>query len=133
MGIKDKMIFFSDVLKRLTISSAYKTNVFNKLPKLMIGSSVFISVTVLCILIGLVRFVRRRKHILNSLLRLEFIILIIFCLIRSRLQNLGVEVYFLSFFLTIAACEGSLGLSLLVCLVRTHGNDYFNNFSVLLC
>lgn len=93
----------------------------------------FIFSVCICILVGLITFVRSRKHLLNSLLRLEFIMLIIFCLLRLEVQNLGAERYFLSFFLTIAACEGRLGLGLLVSLVRTHGNDYFNNFSVLLC
>ena len=95
-------------------------------------SSLFIIVMFRCI-IGLISFASNRKHILNSLLRLEFIILILFCIIRIIFQNLGYEMYFLSFFLTIAACEGALGLGLLVSLVRTHGNDYFNSFRILLC
>lgn len=36
-------------------------------------------------------------------------------------------------FLTLTACEGALGLSLLVSLVRTHGGDSFNSLNALQC
>nr|YP_009525774.1 NADH dehydrogenase subunit 4L [Belzebub intermedius]AXS67628.1 NADH dehydrogenase subunit 4L [Belzebub intermedius] len=99
----------------------------------MIVLSMFKLLMILSIFMGLISFVSSRKHMLNSLLSLEFIMLMLFCFVSMSFQNLGTETYFLSFFLTMAACEGSLGLGLLVSLVRTHGNDYFNNFSVLLC
>jgi NADH-ubiquinone oxidoreductase chain 4L len=35
--------------------------------------------------------------------------------------------------LTLTACEGALGLSLLVSLVRTHGGDNFNSLNALQC
>jgi NADH-ubiquinone oxidoreductase chain 4L len=37
------------------------------------------------------------------------------------------------FFLTFRVCEGALGITVLVSLIRTHGNDYFNSFSILQC
>lgn len=67
------------------------------------------------------------------LLRLEFIILGIFWIMGAGICFLGNEVYFVLFFLTLAACEGALGLSLLVRVVRTHGNDCFNRFRILEC
>lgn len=48
-------------------------------------------------------------------------------------RNVGGDLYFRLFFLTLAACEGALGLALLVSIVRTHGNDNFSSFSVLKC
>lgn len=45
----------------------------------------------------------------------------------------GRDVYFSLFFLTFAACEGALGLALLVAIVRRHGNDNFSRFRVLKC
>lgn len=47
--------------------------------------------------------------------------------------NLGGERVFLLFFLTLAACEGALGLGLLVSVVRSHGSDRFSRFRVLQC
>lgn len=43
------------------------------------------------------------------------------------------DVYFVLYFLSMVACEGALGLSLLVSIVRTHGNDLYNRFNVLQC
>ena len=82
---------------------------------------------------GLWRFVNYYKHLLNALLRLEFITLGVFWLIRIQLRAIRGEIYFMLFFLTLAACEGALGLTLLVVAVRRHGNDRFIRFNLLEC
>ena len=82
---------------------------------------------------GLVRFVRSRKHLLNTLIRLEYIILRVFWLLGSCLPRRGGDGYFVLYFLTLAACEGALGLSVLVRLVRTHGSDNLNRLNSLIC
>nr|QXT45782.1 NADH dehydrogenase subunit 4L [Maccaffertium mediopunctatum] len=78
-------------------------------------------------------FVSNRKHLLATLLSLEFIVLSLYALLFVYLLNLSVELYFTMVFLTFAVCEGALGLSILVSMIRTHGNDYFQSFSVLQC
>ena len=90
-------------------------------------------VPVLGITCGLWVFCSNRKHLLNTLLRLEYIILNVFWLIVLTLSFVGQEIFFSLFFLTFAACEGALGLALLVSIVRTHGNDRFGNFNLLQC
>nr|YP_009406923.1 NADH dehydrogenase subunit 4L [Typhlatya pearsei]ASA39446.1 NADH dehydrogenase subunit 4L [Typhlatya pearsei] len=82
---------------------------------------------------GLVSFVGMRKHLLSTLLSLEYIMLSIFWLMSVSVANLGEDSYFILFFLTLAACEGALGLALLVSVVRTHGSDNFSSFSILQC
>lgn len=82
---------------------------------------------------GLLAFVSIRKHLLNTLLSLEFIIVNLFWFMTMFLRSVGGDLYFSLFFLTIAACEGALGLALLVSIVRTHGNDSFRSFRVLKC
>ena len=82
---------------------------------------------------GLLAFVSDRKHLLNTLLRLEFIMVNLFWLISVLVSNVGGDLYFSLFFLTLAACEGALGLALLVSIVRTHGNDNFTSFRILKC
>nr|QXT45834.1 NADH dehydrogenase subunit 4L [Stenonema femoratum] len=78
-------------------------------------------------------FVSNRKHLLATLLSLEFIVLSLYVLLFVYLLNLNTELYFTMVFLTFAVCEGALGLSILVSMIRTHGNDYFQSFSVLQC
>nr|UBD09524.1 NADH dehydrogenase subunit 4L [Leptodius exaratus] len=85
------------------------------------------------VLCGLWSFISYHKHLLNSLLSLEFMMLGVFWLLSSQMTGVGSESYFSLFFLTLAACEGALGLSLLVNMVRSHGNDRFSSLSLLEC
>lgn len=78
-------------------------------------------------------FVSLRKHLLSILLRLEFIILSLFMLIFIYLVSYNIEIYVLIIFLIFIVCEGALGLSILVSIIRTHGNNYFQSFNVLIC
>nr|ANJ70570.1 NADH dehydrogenase subunit 4L [Nalassus laevioctostriatus] len=80
---------------------------------------------------GLVVFSLKRKHLLLMLLSLEFVVLSIYFSMFIYLSFLGNEYFFSMVFLTFSVCEGVLGLSILVSLIRTHGNDYFQSFSVL--
>ena len=82
---------------------------------------------------GVWGFISYNKHMLNSLLRLEFIMLGVFWLIRIQLTLIGREIYFSLFFLTLAACGGALGLTILILVVRRHGNDTFSSFNLLEC
>lgn len=84
-------------------------------------------------LIGVFSFVFIRKHLLSILLRLEFIALSLFILLVLFLKIINFEVYLLMFFLVFIVCEGSLGISILVSLIRTHGNDYISRFRILQC
>lgn len=84
-------------------------------------------------IIGVISFVLIRKHLLSTLLRLEFIVLSLFFILLLFLSRQNYEIYFRIFFLVFRVCEGALGISLIVSIIRTHGNDYFNSFSVLQC
>jgi NADH-ubiquinone oxidoreductase chain 4L len=78
-------------------------------------------------------FISNRKHLLSTLLSLEFIVLGLFLFLFIYLNLFNFERFFCIIFLTFRVCEGALGLSILVSIIRTHGNDYFNSFSVLQC
>nr|AML26399.1 NADH dehydrogenase subunit 4L [Staphylinidae sp. BMNH 1274636] len=80
---------------------------------------------------GLVSFCLKRKHFLLMLLSLEFIILSLFMNLTIYLMMIGYENYFSMIFITMSVCEGALGLSILVSLMRSHGNDYFQTFNLL--
>lgn len=95
--------------------------------------AVFFLVPLIRTLCGFISFVSNRKHLLRALLSLEFIMLNIFWGMRILSNRIAQESYLTMFFLTLVACEGALGLSLLVSIVRTHGNDCFNTFNTLQC
>nr|ASY98426.1 NADH dehydrogenase subunit 4L [Neodanuria bolauana] len=82
---------------------------------------------------GLWVFSSKRKHLLMTLLSLEFIVLILFIILYNYVLVMSGELYMTMFFLSFAVCEGVLGLSILVSMIRTHGNDYFNSFGLLQC
>nr|UOU85015.1 NADH dehydrogenase subunit 4L [Ephemera danica] len=88
---------------------------------------------IILFMLGIFVFISSRKHLLATLLSLEFIVLSLYMFLFSYLLNLGSELYFSMVFLTFAVCEGALGLSVLVSMIRTHGNDYFQSFSILQC
>lgn len=94
---------------------------------------IYYFVPFLRIFAGMWVFCSKRKHLLNTLLSLEYIMLRVFWIIVLILSDTGNDIFFSLFFLTFAACEGALGLRLLVSIVRTHGNDRFGNFNILQC
>nr|AND96729.1 NADH deshydrogenase subunit 4L [Onthophagus rhinolophus] len=81
--------------------------------------------------LGLLSFTMKRKHLLLMLLSLEFIILSLFLNMFIYLSFYMFEYFFSMIFLTMSVCEGAMGLGVLVSLIRTHGNDYFNTFNIL--
>nr|YP_009743975.1 NADH dehydrogenase subunit 4L [Trogolegnum pseudambulyx]QIE12747.1 NADH dehydrogenase subunit 4L [Trogolegnum pseudambulyx] len=86
---------------------------------------------ILMFFIGNLIFISKNKHLLIILLSLEFIVLSIFFFLLVFLMNIDYDMYMLMVFLVFSVCEGSLGLSILVSMIRTHGNDYFQSFNLL--
>nr|AVN67851.1 NADH dehydrogenase subunit 4L [Polyphaga aegyptiaca] len=78
-------------------------------------------------------FCSNRKHLLIVLLSLEFLVLVLFYGLIVYLGGFNYELYFSLVFLTFSVCEGALGLSILVSMIRGYGNDYFQSFSLLQC
>nr|AAX31496.1 NADH dehydrogenase subunit 4L [Ceratitis contramedia] len=82
-------------------------------------------------LMGVFVFVSNRKHLLSMLLSLEYIVLNLFFLLYIYLNLMDYSSFFSMMFLVFSVCEGALGLSILVSMIRSHGNDYFQSFNVL--
>nr|UFR82951.1 NADH dehydrogenase subunit 4L [Megasoma elephas elephas]UFR82964.1 NADH dehydrogenase subunit 4L [Megasoma mars] len=80
---------------------------------------------------GLVSFCIKRKHLLLMLLSLEFVVLSLYFNLYMLLMLFDCEFYFSMVFISMSVCEGALGLSILVSMVRTHSNDYFQSFNIL--
>nr|YP_010327099.1 NADH dehydrogenase subunit 4L [Niphonyx segregata]UNP54361.1 NADH dehydrogenase subunit 4L [Niphonyx segregata] len=86
---------------------------------------------ILMFIVGNFIFVSKHKHLLVVLLSLEFIVLSIFFFLLVYLSMIENDLYMLMVFLVFSVCEGALGLSILVSMIRTHGNDYFQSFNLL--
>nr|YP_010463314.1 NADH dehydrogenase subunit 4L [Pirkimerus japonicus]UUJ37838.1 NADH dehydrogenase subunit 4L [Pirkimerus japonicus] len=72
---------------------------------------------------GLIVFCSLHKHILIVLFSLEYLVITIFLLFFIFLLLFGFELYYMLIFLVFSVCEGALGLSILVNMIRSHGND----------
>nr|YP_009112365.1 NADH dehydrogenase subunit 4L [Prays oleae]AIY61499.1 NADH dehydrogenase subunit 4L [Prays oleae] len=86
----------------------------------------------LMFIVGNFIFVSKHKHLLIVLLSLEFIVLVIFFFFVFILNFFSYNMYLLMVFLVFSVCEGALGLSILVSMIRTHGNDYFQSLNTLI-
>lgn len=91
---------------------------------------IFFSVMFFC---GIWVFSSNRKHLLITLLSLEFIVLVLFLILYVYLNGFNYELFFRIVFLTFSVCEGALGLSILVSIIRRYGNDYFQSYVILQC
>nr|APX39884.1 NADH dehydrogenase subunit 4L [Clytra espanoli] len=80
---------------------------------------------------GVVSFSVVRKHLLMMLLSLEFLTLVMFFGLFVYLSLVGYEAFFCLIYLTMSVCEASLGLAMLVLMIRSHGNDYIMSMNTL--
>nr|YP_010713968.1 NADH dehydrogenase subunit 4L [Pseudeustrotia carneola]WDD39380.1 NADH dehydrogenase subunit 4L [Pseudeustrotia carneola] len=86
---------------------------------------------IIMFVVGNLIFISKHKHLLIVLLSLEFIVLSIFFFLLYYMSFIEYDMYMLMVFLVFSVCEGALGLSILVSMIRTHGNDYFQSFNLL--
>nr|UEK24902.1 NADH dehydrogenase subunit 4L [Kolla paulula] len=69
-----------------------------------------------------------RKHLLLCLLSLEFMLLcLLFLIVLYCMFFYFTSLYIYVYIMTFYVCEGVLGLSVLVGMIRYHGNDYMNS------
>nr|APX39516.1 NADH dehydrogenase subunit 4L [Cryptocephalus octoguttatus] len=80
---------------------------------------------------GMMSFFLFRKHFLLMLLSLEFLVLSLYLGLFVFISLFNYEYFFLLIFLTMSVCEGSLGLAMLVMMIRSHGNDYVMTMNCL--
>nr|YP_010974592.1 NADH dehydrogenase subunit 4L [Pomacea reevei]WNR57045.1 NADH dehydrogenase subunit 4L [Pomacea reevei] len=73
------------------------------------------------------------KHLLSLLLSLEAITMNIFVLMYSSSSVVGFSGFSALILITLSVCEASLGVSVLVSMVQSHGNDYVSSFSSQKC
>nr|YP_010271101.1 NADH dehydrogenase subunit 4L [Neptis obscurior]UJY98870.1 NADH dehydrogenase subunit 4L [Neptis obscurior] len=88
-------------------------------------------IIVIMFMFGNMIYVSKHKHLLIILMSLEFMVLSIFFLMMMYLMMIEYNMYMLMVFLVFSVCEGVLGLSILVSMIRTHGNDYFHSFNLI--
>nr|QCL12496.1 NADH dehydrogenase subunit 4L [Lirabuccinum musculus] len=73
------------------------------------------------------------KHLLSILLSLEAITMNLFIMLFALSTNVTFSGETSLILITLGACEASLGLAILVAVIRAEGNDYVSSFSLHKC
>nr|AOY39834.1 NADH dehydrogenase subunit 4L [Pityogenes trepanatus] len=80
---------------------------------------------------GLFVYCMKYKHFLVMLLSLEIVVLSVYIFFLYFCSFFNLEIFISIIYLSMSVCEGALGLSLLVLVIRTHGSDMILNFNLL--
>lgn len=75
----------------------------------------------------------QRKHFLGILLSLEAATLNLFIITFVITNNISYQGQNSLILITLGACEASLGLAILVAVIRSKGNDYVSRFRLQKC
>nr|QBG38556.1 NADH dehydrogenase subunit 4L [Acropyga arnoldi] len=80
-------------------------------------------------LIILMSLIFMYKYMLVILMLIEFMVLSLFMIMYMIFSLVNLEV-FVIYYLVFSVCEGVLGLTLLILIVRFHGNELYYIFSI---
>ncbi len=90
-------------------------------------------VSIMLILSGYISLFLERGHLLIVLLLFEAVMLGFFSLLLFGL-SVGISgLYLCLVLIRFGACEAAVGLSLLVSLIRSHGNDFVSSLTIYEC
>nr|YP_010502884.1 NADH dehydrogenase subunit 4L [Exitianus nanus]UXD78661.1 NADH dehydrogenase subunit 4L [Exitianus nanus] len=78
-------------------------------------------------IISLVSLLLIRKHIFLCLISLEFVVISLLMMIMYYSFMFLSSYYLMVICMVFFVCEGVLGLSVLVSMIRCYGNDYLNS------
>nr|ATF28665.1 NADH dehydrogenase subunit 4L [Typhlocyba sp. EMHAU-15062510] len=76
---------------------------------------------------GMLCLILIRKHILLCLISLEFVVLSLLLMILMYCMMYDYSFYLYLVMMTFYVCEAVLGLSVIVYMIRCHGNDYLSS------
>nr|YP_010963636.1 NADH dehydrogenase subunit 4L [Tribulocentrus zhenbaensis]WKZ08119.1 NADH dehydrogenase subunit 4L [Tribulocentrus zhenbaensis] len=86
-----------------------------------------INFIIFLLVMGVVSLSLVRKHVFLCLISLEFIIIYLLMIFYFYCLVFFSSLYIYVILLTFYVCEGVLGLSLIVLMIRCHSNDYLNS------
>jgi NADH-ubiquinone oxidoreductase chain 4L len=94
---------------------------------------IYYLIVTIAVVRGVFAFAKIRNHIISTLIRLEFASLSVYLYLFILLNEYSSENYLALVYLTFAACEGALGLSVLVSIIKSKGNDFIKTSNIIQC
>nr|YP_009328040.1 NADH dehydrogenase subunit 4L [Trachelus tabidus]APC92683.1 NADH dehydrogenase subunit 4L [Trachelus tabidus] len=95
----------------------------------MLMFSLFFSLILL--MMTLMIFMKFNKHILLILMSLEFFVIMMFYVWFSYFSLLDMNQFMSLYYLIFSVNESVLGLTIMIIVMRSEGNDYLSSLSVL--
>nr|QPB46186.1 NADH dehydrogenase subunit 4L [Bemisia tabaci] len=72
-----------------------------------------------------------KVHIINSLIIIEYISVMVVVSMMTFIKIMSLENHNMLYFMILLITESVLGLSILISMIRTHGNDFLKCSAVL--
>nr|ARQ20669.1 NADH dehydrogenase subunit 4L [Nacella concinna] len=96
---------------------------------MMITLNMIMFISIILIITVIMSLIIQTSHIIMMLLLFETLALSVFMMIVYSMAISSMNTAPLIMFLTMSVCEASLGLSILVSILRVNGNDYVSTLA----
>nr|ALR69336.1 NADH dehydrogenase subunit 4L [Bemisia tabaci]ATJ03340.1 NADH dehydrogenase subunit 4L [Bemisia tabaci] len=83
------------------------------------------------IMLMLMIYLINKAHIINSLIIIEYISLMVIISMTLFIKIMNLENHNILYFMILLITESVIGLSILISMIRTHGNDFMKSSTVL--
>nr|ALR69400.1 NADH dehydrogenase subunit 4L [Bemisia tabaci]ATJ03288.1 NADH dehydrogenase subunit 4L [Bemisia tabaci]AXE73231.1 NADH dehydrogenase subunit 4L [Bemisia tabaci]AXE73244.1 NADH dehydrogenase subunit 4L [Bemisia tabaci]AXI95941.1 NADH dehydrogenase subunit 4L [Bemisia tabaci] len=86
---------------------------------------------VLPILLMVMIYLVSKMNMISSLIMIEYISIMVIITMMILIKTVNMENHNVLYFIILMITESVLGLSILISMIRTHGNDFMKSSSVL--
>ena len=83
------------------------------------------------IILLLTTYIFRKTNVINNLILIEFIAISITIVLFKILINTEIENFIILYFITLIICERIVGLSIIIAIIRTHGNTQVKSLNII--
>nr|ALR69361.1 NADH dehydrogenase subunit 4L [Bemisia tabaci] len=83
------------------------------------------------LMLMLMIFLITKTHVINSLIIIEYLSLMVIVSMTLFIKLMNLENYNILYFMILLITESVIGLSILISMIRTHGNDFMKSSTVL--
>nr|AIG20058.1 NADH dehydrogenase subunit 4L [Bemisia tabaci complex sp. Asia I]ALR69272.1 NADH dehydrogenase subunit 4L [Bemisia tabaci] len=83
------------------------------------------------IMLMLMIYLISKTHVINSLIIIEYISLMVLISMTLFIKIMNLENHNVLYFMILIITESVIGLSILISMIRTHGNDFMKSSTVL--
>nr|ALC75991.1 NADH dehydrogenase subunit 4l [Bemisia afer] len=72
-----------------------------------------------------------KTHIMNNLIMLEYLVMMIIISLFMMVKLMNIETHLVLYFIVLMITESVVGLSMMISMIRTHGNDFLKSTMIM--